>query len=256
MRKDYQNPTGQPPVWAEALLRALLPQRSRDAIAGDLLEEYRESVLPAGGTFLAKIWYVRQVLSFLDLAVLVEVARKIPPLLWGTCASLAVYILLFAVPYATGTTVSTVLLFFTGIVLTIVGATAIRNLIEGWSLLRPGLVPFICFGLTTAVAVSAKVFRPTLIVGTFVVIVTVTGFQWTFRTGQFRSGIVAAVGIGTAAAALILVAVSLLHLPHPPIRSVVVLPAAAAILGAIGAVFGKRFGCSKADVLILTTIFI
>src|SRR5262249_39934933 len=113
MRKDYQKKKGRPPVWAEALLRALLPQRSRDAIAGDLLEEYRESVLPAGGTFRAKFWYVRQVLSFLDLAVLVEVAGKIPaPMLWGTAATFVVYIVLFTVPYATGMTVSTVLLLF------------------------------------------------------------------------------------------------------------------------------------------------
>ena len=66
MRKDYQNPPGKPPVWAEAFLRAVLAQRSRDAIAGDLLEEYRESVLPAVGVFRARIWYVRQVFSFFD----------------------------------------------------------------------------------------------------------------------------------------------------------------------------------------------
>src|SRR5215472_7431683 len=110
MRKDYQTPTGKPPVWAETLLRGLLPLRSRDAIAGDLLEEYRESVLPAVGTFRSRIWYVRQVLSFLDLGLLVEVAGKIPsPMLWGIAATIVVYILLFTVPYATGLTVSTVL---------------------------------------------------------------------------------------------------------------------------------------------------
>ena len=256
MRKDYQTPTGKPPVWAETLLRALLPLRSRDAIAGDLLEEYRESVLPAVGTFRARIWYVRQVLSFLDLGLLVEVAGKIPsPMLWGIAATIVVYILLFTVPYATGLTVSTVLLLFTGIVLTIVGATAIRSLVECWSLLKTGVVGFICFGVATAVVSSAPVFRPALIMGTFLVTVTATGFRGAFRTGQVRSGIVAAVANGTAATALVVVTVTLLHLQHPPMGSVVVLPATAAILGAIGALFGKRFGCLNVDVLILATNF-
>jgi hypothetical protein len=251
MRKDYHNQTGKPPVWAEALLRASLAERSRDAIAGDLLEEYRESVLPAVGTLRARIWYVRQVLSFLDLGGLLEVAGKVPaPLLWGSAAALVVYLLVFALPYATGMAVSTVLLLFTGIVLTIVGATAIRSLVDGWSLLRTGLVGFICFGVATAVVSSAQVFRPALIMGTFLVIVTATGFRGAFRTGQVRSGMVAAVGTGTAATALMVVTVSVLHLQHPPLTSIPVLPATAAILGAIGALFGKRFGCSDVDVLI------
>jgi hypothetical protein len=51
-----------------------------------------------------------------------------------------------------------------------------------------------------------------------------------------------AVGTGISVTALIVLTVRLLHLPHPPLTSVVVLPAAAAILGAGGALFGKRFG--------------
>jgi hypothetical protein len=95
MRKDYQNPPGRPPVWAEVLLRAVLAQRSRDAIAGDLLEEYRESVVPAVGVFRARMWYIRQVFSFMDFAGFVEVLGKIPAqLLWGTAAAIVVYLLL------------------------------------------------------------------------------------------------------------------------------------------------------------------
>ena len=52
-----------PPRWAESLLRMLLPPEDRDSVSGDLLEEYRESVLPALGD-KAKGWYVRQVAGY------------------------------------------------------------------------------------------------------------------------------------------------------------------------------------------------
>ena len=52
-----------PPRWAESLLRMLLPPEDRDSVSGDLLEEYRESIVPAlGGK--ADGWYVRQVAGY------------------------------------------------------------------------------------------------------------------------------------------------------------------------------------------------
>jgi hypothetical protein len=54
---------GTPPRWAERLLDVFLEPRDRETIAGDLLEEYREVVLPTRGRFRAQLWYVRQVLS-------------------------------------------------------------------------------------------------------------------------------------------------------------------------------------------------
>jgi hypothetical protein len=247
-----------PPAWAEVLLRALLAQRSRDAIAGDLLEEYRESVLPVVGTFRARIWYVRQVLSFLDLTCLAKVGGRIPaPALWGTSAALVVYLLAIVAPYATGIAASTVLFLFSGIALILAGATAIRTLADAWFLLRTGFVGFIGFGAAIAVVSSGQVFRPAFLMATFGVIVMATGFAGTFRTGRVRSGILAAVGTGAAATALLVVTITILHHhSHPPIASAAVLPIAAAILGAIGALFGRRFGCSSDDGLILATNFV
>jgi hypothetical protein len=243
MGKVDQNRTGRPPVWAEALLRALLAQRSRDAIAGDLLEEYRESVIPAVGKFRAQIWYVRQVISFLQVADVMDVAGRISaPLLWSAAAALVGYVLIFALPQGTGIPLSTVLFLFTGIVLIVGGATAIRTCLDAWSLIRTGLLGFICFGVVTAFVSSAQVFRPALIMGTFLIIVTATGFRGAYRTGQVRSGIAAAVAIGTAAAVLVVVTVNVLNLPHPPLEAAPVLPAMAAISGTIGSLFGKRFG--------------
>ena len=52
-----------PPRWAESLLRMLLSPEDRDSVSGDLLEEYRESIVPAlGGK--ADGWYVRQVAGY------------------------------------------------------------------------------------------------------------------------------------------------------------------------------------------------
>ena len=50
-----------PPELAELILRGLLPLEMRETVSGDLLEEYRESRVPATGEFLADLWYWRQV---------------------------------------------------------------------------------------------------------------------------------------------------------------------------------------------------
>ena len=59
-----------PPVWAEALLRGFLKAESFDNISGDLLEQYRDSILPARGLRRADRWYLSQVLSYVRRAAL------------------------------------------------------------------------------------------------------------------------------------------------------------------------------------------
>lgn len=54
--------------WGDVALRLLIRRRDRDTISGDLLEEYREEVLPRRGPRGARIWYARQVLSFVSPA--------------------------------------------------------------------------------------------------------------------------------------------------------------------------------------------
>jgi len=53
-----------PPDWADALLRLFVTPENFDNVSGDLLEEYRDSVLPSRGQHRADRWYVRQVLGF------------------------------------------------------------------------------------------------------------------------------------------------------------------------------------------------
>lgn len=56
--------TTRPPDWAEALLRLSLKSTDRENVSGDLLEQYRESIVPDRGKTAADWWYVRQVAGF------------------------------------------------------------------------------------------------------------------------------------------------------------------------------------------------
>jgi hypothetical protein len=60
---DHSSRVSQPPAGLEQLLRWCLPPDERDPISGDLLEEYREAVLPARGRTRAQLWYLRQTLG-------------------------------------------------------------------------------------------------------------------------------------------------------------------------------------------------
>jgi len=52
-----------PPAVARELLDLLLPAEARETVGGDLLEEYRESRVPALGERRADVWYWRQVVG-------------------------------------------------------------------------------------------------------------------------------------------------------------------------------------------------
>jgi len=54
-----------PPRWAEWLLRLTLKRTDRESVSGDLLEEYRDTVIPARGQTAADVWYLRQVAGFM-----------------------------------------------------------------------------------------------------------------------------------------------------------------------------------------------
>ncbi len=54
-----------PPAWAEGLLQFVVRRDHRDSVSGDLLEEYRERMLPSRGAAAADRWYVRQMFGYL-----------------------------------------------------------------------------------------------------------------------------------------------------------------------------------------------
>jgi hypothetical protein len=53
-----------PPYLLECVLFFLLPPRDRETVSGDLYEEFLEVKLPELGAIRARLWYMRQVLSF------------------------------------------------------------------------------------------------------------------------------------------------------------------------------------------------
>jgi hypothetical protein len=54
----------QPPRWLELTLLYLLPERDRQTVSGDLLEEFQDQVQLRRSRLRAIMWYARQVLSF------------------------------------------------------------------------------------------------------------------------------------------------------------------------------------------------
>jgi hypothetical protein len=59
-----------PPVWAEATLRLFLRPDVFLTVSGDLLEQYRDSILPTKGALEANRWYLLQVLGFVVRSIL------------------------------------------------------------------------------------------------------------------------------------------------------------------------------------------
>jgi hypothetical protein len=54
-----------PPRWADTILQMSLKRSDRESISGDLLEAYRDAIVPARGKAAADRWYVRQVAGYL-----------------------------------------------------------------------------------------------------------------------------------------------------------------------------------------------
>ena len=55
-----------PPRWAEIALRVLLRRRDRETVSGDLLEEYREVIVPTRRAARARLWYLGEIVSLID----------------------------------------------------------------------------------------------------------------------------------------------------------------------------------------------
>jgi hypothetical protein len=63
-RHDDVHEALRPPRWAQAMLRIILRAEDDEPVSGDLLEAYRDSVVPSVGRARANAWYLRQVLGF------------------------------------------------------------------------------------------------------------------------------------------------------------------------------------------------
>jgi hypothetical protein len=65
------------PIWAEYLLYFVLPKPDREAIPGDLIEEFRSKVVPKFGPRAARIWFIKQVFASIWPVVKLRVLRAL-----------------------------------------------------------------------------------------------------------------------------------------------------------------------------------
>ena len=103
-RVSPQRDENDPPRWAQLLLPWFVRADHADNIDGDLLEEYREAMLPQRGRRRADVWYVRQIATFLwrlswmfAVVVALQVLTRMiadtvaPPQSYGVRASLSTW---------------------------------------------------------------------------------------------------------------------------------------------------------------------
>jgi hypothetical protein len=235
-----------PPRWAEALLRAVLPPKDRDTVSGDLLEEYRESALAERGAVCAQLWYVRQVMSFVNLTALGRVAS---PFQWAGIVALIQYIFLVLVPRAFGVMLELSLFVPVAVALAVMGAASIRSSREVYFLAR--LIAL--WGFVFSAVLLSKMFLDALApaeLGIGVAIAFLAPAIWAaWRTGQVRMGILAVMGASLFGCLLVIGAVTgFAHLGifgnHPPVDLNFVLLALACgvIVGTMGAMLAKGVG--------------
>ena len=129
-----------PPRWAESILRVLLNPHDRETVSGDLLEEYRDTIVPTRGR-AADLWYIRQVAWYLLRA----------SWMWGTLMGAALvlrYLLDTLVPAADYRMRATVLSW------TILAACMLTGFVTAWRTrsMRAGVL-----ASTTAATIAAIV---------------------------------------------------------------------------------------------------
>ncbi|HEU4693710.1 MAG TPA: hypothetical protein VFS23_35345 [Vicinamibacterales bacterium] len=251
-----------PPVWAEAILRALLAPRNRDTISGDLLEEYCEVALPQRGELGATLWYMRQVVSFITIAGLIRatvgwlredrmferVARS--SWTWLAAGSLGVLILFgslvesdFRPPVGLGVFIAI------SIVLTLASLVSMRSRGDAQTLWRIGLAAGLLVTLVLVTRLLVDVFDPVDPLDRFLarvrddysefdyprrwipaVAVTVIlmggGLLAAWRTGRVGTGTLAAIVASVSGSVLYLVLVAIGNLlpmgPHGPVPTMLV----------------------------------
>jgi len=232
--------SAQPP-WAEVLLRALVSPRNRDMIVGDLIEEYRETVIPSMGALRARIWFCRQVLSFLRWDGLARLRSAMLPdcFFWAAVAAIAEYILLFVLPQKTGASLQAVIVWLAAALLATAAASGIRTAADAWLVCRTSVLWSLVFGFVIFLTVRAAQFTPVPLIVAFLVIVPLAGFQSARHTGVLRTGSAVGLMIGTVTFLLGTLLAAKLRVPIPPAYPLP--PAVAVILGTAGAIFGKRF---------------
>jgi hypothetical protein len=271
-----------PPRWAEYVLRLVLKPRDRDTISGDLLEEYREVALPTLGPLRANVWYVKQTGSLMNSSRL-----SLPSSVWLTLAVVVLAAVLFLlvrsdfrppVPLAVFASVAAVL--------GMSGLTVMRSTADVGTLWRASRVFGVLCSAVFMLRMLVDTVAPRDVVEAFLaqsrgtysefndprrwllgaalaMIFVVSGFWGAWRTGDVRHGTVAAMATSVIGSVLTLAIVALgmaLSLMigagvaaafafqgggipmAPPILVMI-----SAVLGTIGAMFGRGLGGTRRE---------
>lgn len=191
--RQLRESDGPPPI-AEQLLHILLPPAHRETMSGDLLEAYRDEIVPTRGTAGARRWYLRQAASL--------VVHVNPPAQWaiwvaGATALIVAFLLRHNVappaPAAAWTS------------LAVLGVAALSTrLPDVGTLSRVGLAHGALL-VGVVVAASTTVVRPapeSLFVGAFTVVFVSAGVGGSWRSHRIGPGVLAAALTGVVGALL------------------------------------------------------
>jgi hypothetical protein len=303
MMRDASEPAvyPNPPASAERLLRCLLETRNRDTITGDLLEEYRENVLPARGAVRARVWYLRQVLSFVTLPGLMRALGPVgeddmtnrlsrTSLSWTVAGSLALAAIIallirsnFGPPPPPGLAIAAPV----AVALGLAGLASLRSRADLGVLWRAGLAWGALLATVMLVRLLLETFAPIDPLDRFLaqsradysefdyprrwlpavaaaMVFMAAGFRTAWRTGQVAKGTLAAMiasATGSLAYITLVVLASMLpmgsqdplgntprdlqYFGNVPAGLAPVLLMFSAVLGTVGAMFGRGLGTDR-----------
>lgn len=235
-----------PPRWAQSLLRAILAERDRDTVSGDLLEEYEEARLPSHGAFRAKLWYLRQVISLISIRGLWRAAQDpawSSAILWTAPVAFVEFFFVFVLPDRFGVPLESSAFALTACAVG-AGAASALGLAS-----RRILAPACYWGVLLFAVIASARMLPMSVIPIFALtlasICIAVGFERALHFGIVRTGTLTIIIASAFAIVLVEIAGMLsaaLGGPpevHPPMPNLFMLCPISSLFGTLGAFAGK-----------------
>jgi hypothetical protein len=190
-----------------------------------------------------RVWYIRQVLSFINGGSLCRILLP-GSLCWIAAAAATEYVLLFLAPLVTGISPEWAVFSFIAAVLVAAGAYAVRTRATRRLVFQASGVWMLPFLVTALLTLRLPAFTPIPGVAAFFVCTAAAALHASERTGKVGAGIAAAIATGSLIALFTAIATVLLRQHHPPLTSFSLVPGVASITGCVSGLFGCRFSRS------------